>query len=102
MSRKGDIEVVVTASQKTVVVRYTGEQPIICKPNEKSPCEECLGEEMVILRAVDNLDCDECAMKGCGLCHLLPCMCQEREDRKSVGWVQYHHKIKSERYEKNR
>lgn len=84
------IKLTVSKSQKTVLVHYTGGQPIFCKPSEKSPCGECLGEELVILRAVENIPCEECAMAGCELCHLLPCMCQEREDRKSVGWVQYH------------
>lgn len=92
MSKIEDIEVIVSASQKNVVVRYSGTQPTYCKPNEKSPCEECLGEELVILRAVENIPCEECAMMGCGFCHLLPCIRHEREDGKDVGWVQYHHK----------
>lgn len=94
MSKIEDIEVVVSKSQKTVVVRYTEAQRDICTPNEKSPCEECWEEELVILRAVENIPCEECAMMGCKLCHLLPCMSHEREDGKSVGWVRYHHKTK--------
>lgn len=90
------IKLIVSKSQKTVLVHYTGGERLFCNPSEKSPCEECLGGELVILKAVENLECDECAMQGCRLCHLLPCMCQEREDGKSVGWVQYHHKIKLE------
>lgn len=102
MSKENDIEVVVSKSQKTVVVRNTGVQWDICDPIKKSPCAECCLEELVILRAVENIPCDECALTGCKLCHLLPCMRHEREDGKDVGWVEYHHKIKSERYEKNR
>ena len=98
----GDIEVVVSKSQKTVVVRYSGKEPIICSPKEKSPCEECLGGEMIVCRAMEDIPCEECAMNGCGFCHLLPCIHYERQDGKNVGWVRYQHKIKSERYEKGR